>query len=141
MGNFNVDAAVKRMFSPVKFNIAKFKGSKVPATGKSVGGCATAVRTFIEAGGINTTGRPTAAKDYVTFLPKKGFTCIATLVGLSAQAAFKAQKGDIAVMGHGSYGHICMWSGTQWVSDFPQQKMWPYTGEGTCKVFRHSSVA
>lgn len=49
----------------------------------------------------------------------------------------KAQAGDIVLMEHGelnketntytmSYGHIAMYDGKQWVSDFPQNNMWVY---------------
>ena len=106
---------------------------------KSSGRCAKFVRMALEQGGISTIGRPVAAKDYVAFLPSKGFKNVATLVGRNSQSAFSAQPGDIAVMAHGMYGHICMWTGSQWVSDFKQNNMWPYSGDGTVKIFRYNA--
>jgi hypothetical protein len=29
-----------------------------------------------------------------------------------------------------------MWNGRQWISDFYQNNMWPYSGDGTCSIFR-----
>lgn len=107
---------------------------------KSSGKCAKYVRLMLEAGGINTNGHPVAAKDYTRFLPSKGFKHIASLWGSYEQRNFSsnaAKPGDIAVMDHGTYGHICMWTGSQWVSDFIQRNMWVYSGNGTCEVFRY----
>lgn len=105
-------------------------------TKKSRGQCAKAVRSFIEAGGISTEGRPVSAYKYVSYLPTKGFRHIAKLEGTQQQQSFRPQPGDISVMAHGKHGHICMWNGSQWVSDFPQNNMWPYKGEGVCDIFR-----
>lgn len=107
---------------------------------KSTGTCARSVRSFIEAGGLSTAGRPVSACRYTEFLPKIGFRHIATLKGKDSQNGFMPQPGDISVMNHGVHGHICMWSGYQWVSDFPQRNMWPYAGEGICNIFRYSKV-
>lgn len=108
---------------------------------KSVSGhqCAKFVRSAIEAGGLSTAGRPIAAKDYVKFLPTIGFNPIGTIFGKAKQAAWSsssARPGDISVMDHGTYGHICMWSGSQWISDFRQNNMWVYGGDGLCTIFR-----
>lgn len=108
----------------------------------SVGSCAKYVRMAIEAGGMSTVGRPVAACNYTAFLPSKGFKHIATLSNKQEQNQFssnKAQKGDIAVMSHGKYGHICMWNGNQWISDFKQNNMWPYSGNGICRIFRYDA--
>ena len=87
----------------------------------SLSKCAKYVRLAIEAGGLSTSGRPISAKDYDTFLPTIGFTDIDT-------SNYVAQKGDISVIqsidGH-PHGHICMYNGSQWVSDFNQIDMWP----------------
>ncbi len=88
---------------------------------KSLSKCAKYVRIAIEAGGLSTEGRPVSAKNYDKFLPKLGFTEISTV-------NYSPIKGDIAVIqsinGH-PHGHICMYNGTQWVSDFKQRDMWP----------------
>lgn len=107
---------------------------------RSQGRCARYVRMAIEAGGLSTAGRPVAAKDYVSFLPKIGFNPLGSISGRDKQASWSssnAQQGDIAVMNHGQYGHICMWVGDQWISDFKQRnRMWVYQGDGVCNLFR-----
>lgn len=107
---------------------------------KSTGACAQYVREMLEAGGLSTIGHPVAAYKYASFLPAIGFKHIATLVGHDNQANFsnnQAQAGDIAVMAHGTYGHIHMFTGAgKWISDFASNNMWVYPGEGKCYVFR-----
>ena len=110
------------------------------ALGKSIGCCAKYVRLAIEAGGLSTEGRPVSAYQYAGYLPKKGFKHIASLSSKSEQAAWSnsnALPGDIAVMAHGQHGHICMFTGKQWVSDFVQNNMWPYSGDGLVNIFRY----
>ena len=88
----------------------------------SIGKCAKYVRQAIEAGGLSTIGRPVSAKDYKGFLPTLGFSQIATT---------NYTKGDIAVFEafqgakkYHEHGHIQMYNGTQWVSDFKQNGFW-----------------
>jgi type VI secretion system secreted protein VgrG len=81
--------------------------------------CAKYVREAIAAGGLSLTGYPLYAKNYGPTLVGAGF------VALTSETAV---KGDIAVIqnhagGHVA-GHICMYSGTQWISDFKQRDMW-----------------
>ena len=92
---------------------------------KSTGYCARYVRYAIEAGGINTAGRPGSAKDYDTFLAGKGFNVISSL-------NYQPVAGDIAVMEsfmgaikYHPHGHIQMYNGTKWISDFRQNGFWP----------------
>ncbi len=106
------------------------------ASRKSTGYCAKHVRLSLEAGGISTKNHPAAATDYLSFLTKIGFGRISEKVPL--------QPGDITVLPAGGthkYGHICMFTGKAWVSDFVQKNMnvyesgWPYvrfryTGKG-----------
>ncbi|WP_239785853.1 hypothetical protein [Tenacibaculum finnmarkense] len=93
---------------------------------KSIGYCAKYVRLAIVAGGINTDDRPagTNAKDYDTYLVKKGFIIIDS-------SNYSPIKGDIAVFeafqGEKKYhkwGHIEMFTGDKWVSDFIQNDFW-----------------
>lgn len=85
------------------------------ARAKSHGQCARYVRGAVEAGGV-TLIRQLSAKDYGGSLTKVGFISQGALV-----AGFRA--GDIAVIqpiaGH-PHGHICMYNGRHWVSDFKQ---------------------
>lgn len=109
------------------------------AAPKSQHQCAKYVRLAIEAGGISTAGRPVSAYQYKDFLPKIGFKAIGSISGKNSQDKWtknNARKGDIAVMDHGEHGHICMFSGYQWISDFKQNHMWVYGGDGTCYIFR-----
>lgn len=80
--------------------------------------CATYVRKAIEAGGaVIPLPRPVDAKDYGPVLAKLGFTKIPAVT-------YAAQRGDIAVLqppkGRTS-GHIEMFNGSIWVSDFRQK--------------------
>lgn len=87
------------------------------ATGK----CATYIRQALEAGGIDTTGRPVSAKDYGPFLTLKGFKRVEI-------KGYQPVSGDIVVIqsytGGSPHGHIAMFTGVQWVSDFKQRDMW-----------------
>ena len=123
------------------FNVSKaLEWAKNNVGPKSDGRCARYVRSMLEAGGMNTAGRPVSAYQYAGYLPKKGFKHIASLSTKSEQAAWSnsnALPGDIAVMAHGQHGHICMFTGKQWVSDFVQNHMWPYSGDGLVNIFRY----
>lgn len=69
------------------------------------------------------TGRPVSAKYYDAFLRKKGFN----LVNYNTPI-----KGDIAVFqpytGGSIHGHIQMFDGSNWISDFKQNSFWPGSG-------------
>lgn len=95
------------------------------------GECAKYIRLALEAGGLSTKGHPVAAWEYSTFLPKLGFIKVNTTNYL---------KGDIAVIqGYSGgksdpktgipYGHIQMYNGSIWISDFKQYNgFWPGRG-------------
>ncbi|WP_312903043.1 glycoside hydrolase family 24 protein [Chryseobacterium taichungense] len=98
--------------------VAKINSNVEP---KSISACAKYVRIAIEAGGLSTNGRPISAKNYDVFLPKLGVTQIST-------ENYTPKKGDISVIqsiANHPHGHICMYNGSQWVSDFKQIDMWP----------------
>lgn len=98
--------------------------------------CAKYVRMAIEAGGISTEGRPLWAWKYINFLPKIGFKHIGTY----SQNGYTPEPGDIAVYLKGNDknvpGHICMWTGIQWCSDFKQQNMIVYKNTKEAYIFR-----
>lgn len=84
--------------------------------------CARYVRLAIQAGGCPTYIHPASAKEYDNFLPKLGFQSIPL-------ADYKPAKGDIIVIkppqnqsGH-EHGHIAMYNGQKWISDFTQRDM------------------
>lgn len=97
------------------------------AEAKSIGYCAKYVRKAIEVGGINTSGRPGSAKDYDSFLVKKHFYHIE----INLLEEYQPLKGDIAVFKDfqgktkfHKHGHIQMYNGKKWVSDFVQNDFW-----------------
>src|SRR5438067_597161 len=87
--------------------------------------CAKFVRRSLEAGGANTSGHPTPARDYGPTLLRNGFHAIT----ISDPATFHFLKGDIVVIqptkNGDSAGHIAGYDGTNWVSDFVQHGFWP----------------
>jgi hypothetical protein len=109
------------------FLTQKYKPKPKTGTGK----CATYVREALEQGHVDTKkGRPVSAKDYGSFLKSKGFTAIP-----SADYQQKnRKKGDIVVIDavmetegaskNHKDGHIAMFNGTIWMSDFEQQDFW-----------------
>lgn len=98
-----------------------------------IGYCARYVRWALEGGGLSTDGRPNSAKDYNTFLPALGFKEVPT-------SNYQPMTGDIVVMqaiGTHVHGHIQMYNGEKWVSDYTQNGFYPYiTSRPTFQVFR-----
>lgn len=85
-------------------------------TQKPYGDCALYVRKAINAGGIK--GSWGDAWQYLTALPSIGFTDLGKITDFV--------KGDIVVFdktGGRKWGHIAMWDGSQWVSDFKQKSI------------------
>lgn len=94
------------------------------AKSQSQGYCAKYVREAIQAGGISLWGpRPNSAKDYGRVLRDAGFTEYSSV----PPGGYKA--GDIAVIqnpdAQHKHGHMQMYSGSQWISDFKQKNFWP----------------
>lgn len=89
--------------------------------------CARAIRLALEAGGINTSGHPIPARDYGTSLTRWGFTTV-------TNSTTEHRKGDIRVWqptpGGNSNGHIDMWNGNEWESDFKENNEFPGLGYG-----------
>lgn len=88
------------------------------------GNCARAVRLAVEAGGVNTDLRPSSfsAKDYGPYLEKWGFRPVNG----------SPERGDVRVMqnypGGSPHGHMDMYNGERWVSDYMQNGLWPGPG-------------
>lgn len=109
----------------------------INAKEKSIGLCAQYVRLAIEAGGIKLI--PTgAAKNYGPSLVNAFFREYTELPSGGYIA------GDVVVIqppnrDH-SYGHMQMYSGSQWMSDFKQNGFWPgsayYSSKPSFKVYR-----
>ena len=82
------------------------------------GRCAAHVRAATQAGGL-TVGMPlgSMAKDYGLCVEKAGFKKV------SGSPPPTHESGDVAVIQpikKADAGHMCMYDGTQWVSDFKQ---------------------
>jgi surface antigen len=88
---------------------------------KSLGYCARYVRQAINAGGLVLSSQPGSAKNYGPPLVKVGYKA-------QPQTGYVAQVGDIFVMqpsnGPDGHGHIAMFDGSVWISDFKQRDMW-----------------
>jgi hypothetical protein len=89
------------------------------------GRCARAIRLSLEAGGINTSNHPNSAKEYGPHLTRWGFSTV-------NQTNYEPLKGDLRVFqnytGGSIHGHINMYNGNQWVSDFYENGFWPGRG-------------
>lgn len=88
---------------------------------RSTGSCAKYVRSYLMAAGYPLSGWPVAAADYINFLPKYGFTPVR---GRASQIS--PEVGDISItqrFGNHKYGHIAIWNGSNWVSDFKQNSV------------------
>jgi CHAP domain len=95
----------------------------------SQGQCAKYVRQGLEAGGADISAGPDGypnAKDYGPQLLNNDFTPV-------NPTDYTPQPGDTVVFqpypgDSNSYGHIQMWNGNNWVSDFNQKGFFPNTG-------------
>jgi hypothetical protein len=111
------------------------------AQGHSLGQCAQYTRQAIEAGGLNLV-RHASAKDYGSSLVQAGFHQYTQ----GQVSTYKA--GDVAVIqgfkGH-PHGHMAMYDGKHWVSDFQQPTLYP--GESyrkahpPFKIYRNAGVS
>lgn len=90
--------------------------------------CAHAVRSALLAGGVSFATFPEDAKAYGPYLLAKGFIVI-------PPTRYVPKKGDVVVIqsyvGGSTAGHITMFSGTGWYSDFVQTDMWSGPGYRT----------
>ena len=106
------------------------------AAGASTGYCARRVREALEAGGYKLPANMprSSAYMYKDILPQMGFKEI------SPSSQF--QKGDVMVFDNNRshpHGHIQIYNGSQWVSDFKQNNMIPYrdkSSAGRAHLFR-----
>jgi len=87
----------------------------------SQGDCGKYVKAALQAGGKTVGEGIRDAKDMGPALQKAGFDPV-------DKAAFIPQKGDVVVLqpypGGRKEGHIAMYDGKQWISDFKQKDMW-----------------
>lgn len=108
----------------------------------SIGKCARYVRRALEAGGADLSHHPVSAKNYGPTLLRIGFNdffywdgSVGCPVGedktcrvMNQSFQYEAKKGDVIVIQpydeNHPHGHIALYTGSQWVSDFKQRDMW-----------------
>lgn len=89
---------------------------------KSVGACAKYVRLALNSAGIKTPNNPRDANGYIEYLPLIGFS------RYDLELTDPVKVGDIEVLpkvGSHKYGHIQVFNGKNWVSDFEQKSEFP----------------
>lgn len=120
------------------FNISAFVQTLTRNAGpKSKGKCAAYVRMALQAGGMPHPGLGSAYMYANGYLSGCGFNQI--------DPSTTPQAGDIMVFGaYGKYihGHICGFTGQQWVSDFKQRSANPYGASfgGRSTMWRHKTA-
>jgi hypothetical protein len=88
----------------------------------SSGRCAMYVRMGLQAGGLDMAGHPVDAKDYGPFLLSHGFSEVPA-------EGYEPEPGDVTVFcgnDHHPWGHIEVFDGAGWLSDFRQLGFVPY---------------
>ncbi len=109
---------------------------------KSRGYCARYVRIAVNAGGLVLKKYPVSAREYDPYLETQGFSKISP----TPLPTYTPTKGDIAVFqpypGGRPEGHIAMYDGNHWMSDYRQQGFWPGSGYERYKppyaIFRYT---
>ncbi len=122
IGDFNVTKAIDYLNYLTNFDLNYPNLSVQKNPNKSAHKCATAIQLTMAAGGLDVSGRPSEAGNYGPFLLKNGW------VRLPNNTSF--QKGDVCVtkgLGTKGYGHISMYNGQNWVSDFIQNSPLVYS--------------
>lgn len=136
---WDLDAAVTCLVRQAKGGGAKGGG------GEKLGDCAKYVRKALNAGDLKKQipGSLGHAYQFNASLPKVGWT----------QVSGAPQKGDIAVFDQNTYGkpgsgsrrfgHVCMFTGTDWISDFNQRTVYPNSslaGKVNYKLWRATNA-
>ncbi|WP_296403969.1 CHAP domain-containing protein [Psychrobacter sp.] len=105
------------------------------ASSNSMGLCAKYVRIALQAAGYSFTPNESAYQ-YAT----RGTLAEAGFIKLNNDS-YQPQVGDVAVFNRSSknpHGHIQIYDGSQWVSDFRQSKFSPYSSHNGYSVWRDS---
>ncbi len=108
------------------------KSASRAALGRSIGRCALYVRRALQAAGYSFTPQPSAYQYAHGTLASAGFVKI-------KNDGYVPQVGDIAVFNRTAknpHGHIQIYDGNQWVSDFRQPKFSPYSQHNGYTVWR-----
>ncbi|TPK60446.1 hypothetical protein FJ930_28635 [Mesorhizobium sp. B2-4-15] len=91
--------------------------------------CGAACRDGLKAGGLDVSGHPKNAGDYGPFLENLGASAVSHTNSDTPPADYKQEKGDIAVFQVTTArpnGHVEVWDGKRWISDFKQNNYSPY---------------
>lgn len=118
--SFNIDTAAKLLTEN--------------ALSRSHNCCAWFVMRAMQTGGSPSIILPAWAYEY--YLPLVGWKEI-------KEEAYTPQKGDICVFPHVKhhiFGHIAMWNGEQWISDFKQKNIIVNKAYSDYKVYRHKNI-
>lgn len=106
----------------------------------SVERCALYIRRALQGVGYKFTPQASAYMYHTNGVMREmGFDLIAT-----STVGYKPQIGDVIVYGRTPkhvHGHIQIYNGTQWVSDFRQRTINPYTVPGKVYIYRDQSSA
>lgn len=157
---FDVQKAVYSMRDTLEFEKCP-KGVIPIENRKSCGGCVKAVQHFVKNGlGGKDVGKwgdgyrggegDKPAISYCGFEHVYSFPAHSTFDELNILSAKNCKAGDVAFMRKGdddkAYGHVCMYDGENWVSDFKQKCVYVYIDYESdkktsreIKVFRHKS--
>lgn len=100
--------------------------ARAHAGGKSIGKCATYVKNAMQAGGIPYIGGYNGC-DMDRYCNMYGFQQVNIGYQNGSKNPSNPQKGDIACIKHGQYGHTCIYDGVRWYSDFSQNNCIPYS--------------
>lgn len=114
------------------------------STQKATGKCALHIRIGLEAAGFNFARQPSAYMYANGTLSGIGFNKIASGTTLEDLKSKVFKRGDIVVYDRSKnypHGHIQVYTGTGWVSDFRQRYIYIYTKEILpWTLWRHNSV-
>ena len=124
-------SAVERLTSNSAPSIAAASASGA-ALGSSIGLCAKYVRRALQAAGYSFTPQPSAYQYANGTLASAGFVKL-------SNDNYVPQVGDVAVFNRTAkniHGHIQIYDGNQWVSDFRQPKFSPYSQHNGYTVWR-----
>ncbi|MFB6350004.1 CHAP domain-containing protein [Moraxella sp. ZJ142] len=108
------------------------KSATSAAKGSSTGWCALFVRKALQVAGYKITPQASAYMYNNGALASAGFTKV-------SKTNYQPQVGDVAVFNRSNknpHGHIQIYNGTQWVSDFRQPKFSPYTQHNGYTIWR-----
>lgn len=107
------------------------------AKSKSSGYCARFVANALEYAGIKFQRQPSAYMYHTNgILKNAGFGLVST-----SMSGYSPQPGDVCVVGrfnNHKHGHICIYDGKNWISDFIQRNPSPYSdGPGPLYFYRY----